>query len=67
MWEALRGACTAAAPRYHTRRAVAGFLDGLELVPPGLVVAQGWRGGWHDTRAKPPGPAYVLAGVARKQ
>ena len=66
MWKALRAACTAAAPRNHTRRQIAGFLVGLELVPPGLVEARRWRGGWHDMPVTPPGPAYVLAGVARK-
>lgn len=62
----LRAACTAAEPHNHTRRAIAGFLGGLELVPPGLVMAQGWRGGWRDALAARPGPAYVLAAVARK-
>jgi len=67
MWKGLRTACTAAALRNHTRRQIAGFLAGLELIPPGLVVGQGWRGGWRDVRVTPPGPAYALAGVARKQ
>jgi hypothetical protein len=67
MWKGLRAACTAAAPRNHTRRQIAGFLAGLEPVPPGLVSAQGWRGGWGDTLPVPPGSTYVLAGVARKR
>lgn len=66
LWKELRAACTTASPRNHTRRAITGFLAGLELVPPGLVAAQGWRGGWGDTLPTPPGGAYVLAGVARK-
>ena len=33
-----------------------------ELVDPGLVPVQSW----HDARVTPPGPAYVLAGVALK-
>jgi S-adenosyl methyltransferase len=44
---------------------VAGFLAGLELVPPGLVAAQSWRGGGHDVPVTPPGPVYVLAGPPR--
>jgi hypothetical protein len=66
LWRELRATCTAASPRNHTRRAIAGFLAGLELVPPGLVAAQGWRGGWGDTLPTPPGGAYVLGVVARK-
>jgi len=31
-----------------------------------VVPAQSWRGNWHDAPATPPGPVYVLAGVARK-
>ncbi len=42
------------------------FLGALEPVPPGLAVAQGWRAGWHDAPATPPGPVYILAGVAKK-
>jgi hypothetical protein len=50
----------------HSPAEVEGFLAGLELVPPGVVAAQNWRGGWHDVPAAAPWPAYVLAGVARK-
>lgn len=66
MWNQVRAACTAASPRNHTRRTIGGFLAGLDLVPPGLAAAQRWRGGWGDTLAMLPGPAYVLAAVARK-
>ena len=66
LWGKLRAACTAAAPYNHTRRQIAGFLGGLEPVPPGLVPARNWRGGWRDVTVTPPGPAYVLAGAARK-
>jgi hypothetical protein len=45
---------------------IAGFLVGLELVPPGLAAAQGWRGGWVDTLPMSPSSVYVLAAVARK-
>ena len=59
-------ACTAADSYNHSPDEVKGFLVGLELVPPGLVAAPNWPGGWHDVPVTPPGPAYVLAGVAKK-
>lgn len=66
LWRELSEAYTAADAWNHAPRTIIGFLDGLELVPPGLVPAQSWRGGWHDVPSAPPGPAYVLAGIARK-
>jgi len=66
LWAKLREAYTAADCYNHAPAEVEGFLAGLELVPPGLTAAQNWRGGWHDVPVLPPGPAYVLAGVARK-
>ena len=66
LWRQLREAYTAADIYNHAPGEVEGFLGGLELVPPGIVAAQNWRGGWHDVPAAPPGPAYALAGVARK-
>ena len=67
LWKQLSEAYTAADIYNHAPAEVEGFLAGLDLVPPGLVAAQNWRGGWHDVPALPPGPAYVLAGVARKR
>jgi hypothetical protein len=66
LWKQLRAAYTAAGICNHAPGDVEGLLAGLELVSPGLVAAQNWRGGWHDVPAAPPGPAYALAGVARK-
>jgi len=66
MWKQLSEAYTAADAYNHSPDEAAGFLAGLEVVPPGLVPAQNWRGGWHDVPATTPGPVYVLAGVARK-
>jgi len=66
LWAQLSKAYTAAEVHNHTQAEVEGFLDGLELAPPGVVPAQSWRGNWHDAPATPPGPVYVLAGVARK-
>ena len=59
-------AYTAADIDNHSPGDVEGFLAGLELVPPGLVAARNWRGGWHDVPATPPGPAYALGAAARK-
>jgi hypothetical protein len=66
LWKQLRGAYTAAGIYNHAQGDVEGFLSGLGLVPPGVVAARNWQGGWHDVPAAPPGPVYVLAGVARK-
>ncbi len=66
LWKQLSAAYTAADLWNHSPAEVAGFLADLELVPPGLTAAQNWRGGWHDPPMTPPGPAYVLAGAARK-
>jgi hypothetical protein len=60
-------AFTAADSCNHSPDEVKWFLAGLELVPPGLVAAPNWRGGWHDVPVTPPGAAYVLAGVAKKK
>jgi hypothetical protein len=66
LWKQLSEVYTAADLYNHSSADVAEFLGSLELVPPGLVAAQRWRGGWHDVPATPPGPVYVLAGVAKK-
>ena len=66
LWKQLSVAYTAADIYNHSPAEVAGFLAGLELVPPGLVAAQSWRGGWHDVPTAPPGPVCVLGGVAQK-
>jgi SAM-dependent methyltransferase len=64
----IRAAYTPAALHNHSREDIAAFLSGLELVPPGVVLAHGWRGGWlQPGPLRPPGPAYVLAAVARKR
>jgi hypothetical protein len=48
----------------RTRDEVAGFFDGLELVPPGLVYVHAWRPGEGDE--VPPGDVSAHGGVARK-
>jgi hypothetical protein len=54
LWKQLREAYTAAGIYNHAQGDVEGFLSGLELVPPGVVSAQSWRGGWHDLPVAPP-------------
>ena len=66
LWKQLSEAYSVADIYNHSPGEMEGFLAGLDLIPPGVVVAQNWRGGWHDVPATPPGPAYVLGGVARK-
>lgn len=73
LWEKLRAGFTPALFSDHSpvmlynhpAADVASFLDGMELVQPGVVMARGWRGGWPDARLAPAGPVYALAGTAR--
>ena len=62
---ALTRAYSAAPVFSHSPQQVARFFDGLELVPPGLVDAEGWCPGG---TADPSGHrgCRILAGVARK-
>ena len=66
LWAKLSEGYTAADVYNHTPAEIEGCLDGLETVSLGVVPAHGWRAGTHDASAAPPGPVYVLAGVARK-
>lgn len=66
LFRQMQAAYTPAGLHNHTRAQVASFFAGLKLVPPGIVAAQNWRGGWHDVPTAAPGPVYVLAGVAKK-
>ena len=66
LWAQLSKAYTAAEVHNHPPADIERFLHGLEPAPPGVVPAQRWGGDWHDAPATPPGPVYVLAGVARK-
>ena len=43
------------------------FLGGLDVIPPGLALADAWRAGMASVPDRPPGPAYVLGGVAVKR
>lgn len=64
--EQLSEAYTAADSYNHAPDEMAAFLAGLALVPPGLVAAPSWRGGWHAVPLTLPGAAYALASVALK-
>jgi O-methyltransferase involved in polyketide biosynthesis len=49
----------------HTEAEVAAWLGGLDVVPPGIVTVQGWRGEWGDHPGVPDPRAFVLAGAGR--
>jgi len=51
----------------HGRDEVLSFLGGLDVIPPGLALADAWRAGMASVTDRPPGPAYVLGGVAVKR
>jgi hypothetical protein len=46
---------------------MAGFLSGLELVDPGLVLARGWRGGMPDAHPETGIDRFLLGTIARKR
>jgi O-methyltransferase involved in polyketide biosynthesis len=66
MWHRMRESYTAATTYNHTRDELRSFFGTWPLVPPGLALARSWRGGMAAVPERPPGPAYVLAGVGVK-
>ena len=51
----------------HTREEIVSFFGaGLEMIPPSLVVARGWRGGMQAANIAPARPTYVLGGAGQK-
>ena len=66
MWQRMRENYTAATTYNHTRDELRSFFGTLQLVPPGLALAQTWRGGMADVPRRPRAPAYVLAAVGVK-
>jgi S-adenosyl methyltransferase len=66
LWNELRDASVDTAAYNHTPADIKGFLAKLDLVPPGLVAAQNWRGGRADVPSTVPESCYVLAAIARK-
>ena len=58
---------TAAGVRNYTRAEMDSLFAGLELVPPGLALAQAWRAGLTTVPGKPAGPGYILGGAGLKR
>jgi len=51
----------------HSREEIASFFGaGLEMIPPSLVLARGWRGGMQAANIAPARPTYVLGGAGQK-
>jgi S-adenosyl methyltransferase len=50
----------------HSGEEIVAFLDGLDVVPPGLALAHAWRGGMPTVPNTPPGPVYVQGAVGVK-
>jgi hypothetical protein len=67
MRDELSGAFTAAGTYNHTPAEIAGFLAGLDLVDPGLVVTRAWPGRHARPAPEPGRAACVLGGVARRK
>jgi hypothetical protein len=66
MWQQVRESYTAGVLHNYERGEALSLLDGLDVVPPGLVLAHAWRAGMATVPGRPPGPAYVLSGVGVK-
>lgn len=60
-----QAAYTAAHLYSHSRADIESFFGGLELIPPGVVLAQAWCGGVASVPSVAKGSAYFLAGVGR--
>lgn len=60
-----QAAYTAGSLYSHSLADIESFFGGLDLVPPGLTLAQAWRGGEAPAAVVAKGSAYVLAGVGR--
>ena len=50
----------------HSREELLSFFAGLDVVPPGLAIADAWRGGMARVPTAPPGLAYVHGAVGVK-
>jgi O-methyltransferase involved in polyketide biosynthesis len=60
-----QAAYTAAHLYSHSRADIESFFAGLELIPPGVALAEAWRGGVASVPSAAKGSAYFLAGVGR--
>jgi S-adenosyl methyltransferase len=63
-WCRMRDGYSAFSTYNHTWDEVASFFAGLEMVPPGLVRATGWRPVAPRQGGQPRGAVYPLGGVA---
>jgi hypothetical protein len=63
----LRETYEAAQVHNHSPQALASFLAGLDIVPPGVVPARRWRGDWGPSAPAPAAVMEVLAAVAVKR
>lgn len=61
----IAAACTPARVHAFTWGEFEGLFGGLELVPPGIAPAVHLRPGWAEVPVTPPGPVYLLGGIAR--
>jgi O-methyltransferase involved in polyketide biosynthesis len=50
----------------HSGETMLSFFEGLDVVAPGLALADAWRGGVPQVPNTPPGPAYVHGAVGVK-
>ena len=60
-----QAAYTAAHLYSHSLTDIESFFGCLELIPPGVVLANAWRGGMASVPSVARGPAYILARVGR--
>jgi S-adenosyl methyltransferase len=65
LWERLRPVRTLKAWN-HSPAVIESFFGGLELIPPGLVMARAWKPQRGPVGMTPDAASYVLAGVGRK-
>jgi hypothetical protein len=66
-WAQITEAYSVSRLHNFTRKQFGALFDGLDLEPPGIAPAANLRPGWEQVPATPPVPAYVIAGIGRKQ
>lgn len=65
-FENVRAGYTAGVLTNHSRQDLESFLDGLEIVPPGVVHAREWHPGWDLPSRPSPKSSYLIAGAGVK-
>ena len=66
-WGRLKKAYAPSRSHNFTREEIAGLLDGLELVPPGVGAAFALQPGWTAVPGRRQGSSYVLGGIGRRR